>query len=114
MRYRKLDAKGDMVFGHGRADYLTGAEAVAQSVLTRLRLWRKEWYLDTSEGTPYLSNVLGRGTESSSVSTLQERILKTNGVKRITAIDVNVDSVTRKTTFTVTLDTDFGEVVVNG
>ena len=54
MRYRKLDAAGDFVFGHGAADYHRDSpEAVAQAVLTRLKLHRGEWFLDRSEGTPY-------------------------------------------------------------
>lgn len=114
MRYRKLDADGDMVFGHGREDYLTGTEAVAQSVLTRLRLWQSEWYLDTEEGTPYLTDILGKGTESSSVAALQSRILDTPGVKSILEISATQDPETRKASFSMTLDTIYGEVTVNG
>ena len=114
MHYRKLDKDGDMIFGHGRKDYLSEAEAVAQSVLTRLRLWKGEWYLDTEEGTPYLPDILGKGTESSALSALHDRILETEGVKDIVSIDGNVDEDSRHATFTITLDTIYGEVVVNG
>lgn len=114
MRYRKLDASGDMVFGHGRSDYLTGVEAVAQSVLTRLRLWRREWYLDVNEGTPYTPEILGRGTESSSVSALQARILETPRVRKIASMHAEQDPETRRAVFTITVETDFGEVTIHG
>lgn len=113
MRVRRLDEKGDMTFGSGRSDYLTDAEAVAQNVLTRLRLIRGEWYLDTSEGTPYRTEVLGRGTESSSVMALQRRVLETPGVRRIVSMTATHDADSRKATFTITIDTDFGETTIN-
>lgn len=114
MHYRKLDANGDMVFGRGRDDYLSGEEAVAQSVLTRLRLWRGEWYLDTEEGTPYPAEVLGKDTEASSIAALQSRVLDTLGVKRIVEIGASHDPDMRKASISMTLDTIYGEVTVNG
>ena len=64
MRYRKLDARGDMIFGHGSADYYRDQpEAVAQAAVTRLRLKLGEWFADTSDGTNWDGAVLGRHTE---------------------------------------------------
>ena len=115
MRYRKLDADGDMIFGHGGEDYFRDqAEAVAQSILTRLRLWRTEWYLDVGEGTPYMQEVFGRNKLGSAARALRSRILDTEGVKSITALTADVDRETRKLVFACTVETDFGEVTVNG
>jgi hypothetical protein len=51
-----------MVFGHGSADYLVNSPAtVAQAVMTALRLFQGEWFLDTTAGVPWLSQVMGRG-----------------------------------------------------
>lgn len=114
MRYRKLDGNGDMVFGHGSKDYYKDqVEAVVQSVLTRLLLWTREWYLDLEEGTPYREEVLGRGTESSSLRALQNRILDTPGVTRIISFGANQDPDTRHATFTIELETEYGEVTIN-
>ena len=114
MRYRKLDAHGDMVFGHGSKDYYKDqVEAVTQAVLTRLMLWTKEWYLDQEEGTPYQEEILGRGTEASSLRAIQERILNTPGVRRLISFDANQDSQARHATFTIELETDYGEVTIN-
>jgi hypothetical protein len=115
MRYRKLDEDGDMTFGHGSKDYHQDTpEAVAQAVLTRLRLWRAEWYLDTSEGTPYMQEVFGRGTDSSSIRALRARVLETEGVRDILSFTAHQDPDTRKATFTIEIDTDYGETTVNG
>lgn len=114
MRYRKLDANGDMVFGHGCKDYYKDqVEAVSQAVLTRLLLWKKEWYLDQEEGTPYREEVLGKGTEASSLRAIPERILETPGVIRLKSFDANQDPETRHATFTVEIETEYGEVTIN-
>lgn len=115
MKYRKLDADGDMTFGHGSEDfYVDCAEAVAQAILTRLRLWKGEWYLDTTEGTPWLEDVLGKGTEGTALRALRERILETEGVREIEEISYDLDHETRQWVFSVTVETDFGEIAVHG
>jgi hypothetical protein len=61
MRYRKLDSNNDMVFGHGGADYLVNSpQTVAQAIFTTLRLLLGEWFLDTTKGVPWLTQVVGR------------------------------------------------------
>ena len=46
MRYRIEDANGDMTWGSGDKNfYYNQPEAVAQAVMTRLRLWSGEWFL---------------------------------------------------------------------
>jgi hypothetical protein len=115
MRYRKLDKDGDMVFGHSAKDfYQDSAEAVGQSVLTRLRLWRGEWYLDTSDGTPYLQEILGRGKEASAVQALYKRVRETEGVANILNFQDSYDPETRKMTFEIEIETDYGAITVYG
>ena len=53
MKYRKLTENGDYAFGRGGADmHADTPEAVGQAVLTRLRLFAGEWFVDLKEGTP--------------------------------------------------------------
>lgn len=56
-------------------------EIVAQQAKSRLMLWLGEWFLDTSEGTPWLQDVIGRDTNYD--LEIQSRILSTTGVIEI-------------------------------
>lgn len=114
MKYRKLDENGDMTFGAGLDNYfIDSAEAVAQSVFTRLRMWLREWYLDTNDGTPYYQQVLGKHTQTEAVQAIYQRIRNTSGVNRITEFSTAFDPDTRRLRIDVTLDTIYGEVKVN-
>jgi hypothetical protein len=54
MRVRKQDpVTQDYVWGHQQNDFWINApDGVAQAVLTRLKLFVGEWYLDVTDGTP--------------------------------------------------------------
>lgn len=113
MRYRKLDSSGDYTFGTGADFYSDSPEAVAQAIATRLKLWRGEWFLDRSEGTPYLEEVLGeRRTRSPDVA-VKQRILGTPGVTEIRSFSAVFDESTRALTIHATVETEFGTASIS-
>ena len=77
MSYRKLDENGDMTFGSGLLNfYNQSVEEVAQSILTRLKLYRGEWFLDTTEGLP-LAAVVGKNAIDTIQPAIRQRIINT-------------------------------------
>lgn len=111
MRYRRLNANGDYVFGSGQSDFYTNVpEAPAQAVLTRLRLNLGEWFLDTTDGTPWQTQVLGANTVATRDAVIKSRILSTPGVKSILAYSSSFDGNTRQFLVYVRLDTIYGAI----
>ncbi|PHM55135.1 hypothetical protein [Xenorhabdus sp. KK7.4] len=111
MRYRRQDANGDYSFGQGDNTFLIDSpETVAQAVKTRLDLWRGDWFLDVEEGTPYREAVLEKNYTSALA--LEERILDTEGVTGILALDAIRDPNTRKITITATINTRYGKTTL--
>lgn len=110
MIYRKLDANGDYTFGLISGNFHKNTpEAVAQAVKTRLGLIQGEWFIDTSAGTPYNSQILGAGTVSRYDAAIQEVILETQGVRGIASYSSGVDPSTRAATINCTIDTVYGQ-----
>jgi hypothetical protein len=84
MRVRALSPTGDFVFGNGVQNYIANSpQAVAQCVYTALRLLQGEWFLDTSAGVPWLTEVVGFGTGSVYDTIIQNAILGVQGVESI-------------------------------
>ncbi len=106
MLYRQLDANGDYQIGQ----FLQNTPAaVAQAVQTRLKLCRAEWFLDVTDGTPWLQEILGRNTNYD--LEIQKRILDTPGVTEIVSYSSNVDSA-RALSVTATINTIYGQTTV--
>lgn len=113
MRYRKLSSTNDYVFGQGVPEFLVDTpEAVGQAVRTRLRLSTGEWFLDTTEGTPYATEILGAGTQALYDSAIKERVIGTPGV---TSIDVYSSSLgqNRALSVTMTISTQYGQATIS-
>lgn len=114
MRYRKLDASGDYTLGGGGAFLVNTPEAVAQAVLTRLRLWRGEWFIDITDGTPWATDVLGKVRQGRNPdAVIKQRILGTEGVTEITSYSSTFDGDTRKLSVTATINTTYGAATIS-
>jgi hypothetical protein len=112
MRVRAMTATGDMTFGQGSADFLVNSSAaVAQLVLTRLKLWTGQWFLDQSAGVPWLTQVLGTGTQPLYDSVIRATILQTPGVLGIVSYSSSVNERTRALTVNATINTIFSRVL---
>lgn len=111
MKYRALDANGDHQFGRAGLFLVDSPQAVAQAVLTRLRLWTGEWFLDNEEGTDYANRILGYGTQGTRDVEIKERILNTPGVRSILAYQSAMNG--RVFNVTTVIDTAFGTVTVS-
>lgn len=115
MIYRKLDANGDYTFGQQAGNFYANVPAaVAQAVNTRLKLIQGEWFLDTTEGVPYDTQILGMGRVASYDAAIQTAILDTPGVNGIIAYASGVNTTTRKAAVSCTIDTIYGVVPLTG
>lgn len=109
MRYRRLSTSGDMVFGHSANDFLTNTpQAVAQAVMTSLKLWLGEWYLNTNDGTQWLEGILGRHSKDTADATLVARISSVQGVVSVENFSSQVNTTTRKYSVSGLLNTVYG------
>lgn len=98
-----------MSFGHSAGDFLVNTpDAVAQAVMTSLKLWLGEWYLNITDGTPYLEGIIGRHAKDTADATLVARITSVQGMISIENFSSEVDPVTRKYTVSGLLNTIYG------
>lgn len=113
MRYRREDVNGDYTFGSGDDTWLINSPAaVAQAVKTRFDLWYGQWFLDTTDGTPWIQSVLGKQKSETYNLAIRKRILETHGVKSIIDFNTELSSSTRRVTFTATIDTIYGTTTI--
>lgn len=113
MRYRREDDNGDYTFGQGNDTWLIDSpKAVAQAVKTRFLLWRGQWFLDTTDGTPWIQSVLGKQRPETYNLAIRQRILETRGVNSILSFDTTLNTSSRRVVFTATIDTIYGTTTV--
>lgn len=96
----QLDENGDLDFSEGG---LRSRSNVRQRLITRLRSYQGEWFLDTDVGTPWFQRILGKGRRLGQVTSIfRKRILETEGVLSIEDLSVDYNPSTRKLTVTFT------------
>lgn len=109
MRVRAQDANGDYIFGRGKSEFLVNSSAcVAQAVLTALKLFQGEWFLDNTAGMPWVEKVLGFNTQDVYDLAIKSLVLSMQGVQAINTYSSVLSASSRKLTVTMTIATQFG------
>jgi hypothetical protein len=112
IQYLRLDAYNDPIFDP--TANLTNADAVAQAMLTRLRLFYGEWWESVTTGLPVFQSMLGQLGSTTRQAAMQlavkQRIEGTPYVTSATGIAVSF--VDGKFTFKADAATYFGPVAV--
>ena len=101
----------DIVLQNGDIMMIDNAERVAQQILITLRFWLGEWFLNTTEGVPYLEYILVKQPNMAHIrQILTEQIQSVEGVKAVTNMELTFDQRERHLLVEYTADTDYGLV----
>jgi len=77
--------------------FVTGADAIAQHLLIRLRIYQGEWFLDTRVGIPYYQQIFRKNPNLAAIQTIyRDAITTTPGVDTLERIDLDFDTPTRR------------------
>lgn len=108
MRVSGLSKEGDWRLGRGKALYLTESAAVAQKVVTRLRSFKRDWFLDSEAGIDWILLLGTRGTENTILREVERVIISTNGVLELTSLSMDVNNSERSATIFATYKDIYG------
>lgn len=109
----QLDETYDVVFDPGAA--LVDANAVAQAILTRLRLFLGEWWENRDLGLPVFQQILGQLGSGQGLAAMTLTV-QTNvaGAPYVTAVNaVQVKFVNGVLSITASAQTQFGPITIS-
>jgi hypothetical protein len=114
MKYRRMDENGDYIFGLNEQGFLKDNEAVAQAILTKIKLLKGEWWEDVNEGTPLFESILGIGAVQGSKNAIdliiRDRILSVENVETISYFKSEIDNASHTYMLYCDVETKFGKI----
>lgn len=92
-----------------------GTQPILQDIITRLRTFSGEWFLDTTLGVPYFQTVLVKAPDMTAVNTaFKDQILSTPGVRTLDQFSARLLPGTRVLAVAFHASTVAGQVSYSG
>ena len=113
MKYRRLDADGDMLPSRGNPPF-EGAAAVCAAVRSRILLFYGEWWETLEEGLD-VSSLFGYQSEEKKrvgEALIRERVNETEGVADILSFTVTDSGGHGRKVVDIVIETDTGETAI--
>lgn len=92
MSVRKIDKDSDWTFGQGKGNYITKDNEIAQNVETRLKSFKNDYFLDTTQNIDWL-NILGiKNNEELIINEVRRVVQATEGIQRVNDVSLVVNN----------------------
>ena len=99
----------------GNLAIATGKDAVAQGIKQALHFWRGQWFINQTEGVPYLERVFVQPVTAGLASTvISDTMRGVDGVLSVSNVASSIDPFTRKLSYASRITTRFGEDEISG
>lgn len=114
-----LNSDDDLDFSSGGLQLTTGITKTIQNARIRLRFFKDSWFLDPTQGIPYIQSIFKKGTSLSTIEIIfRDALRQIPEVVNIDALAVEYNENTRALAVTFTLQTtdgpvSFGELLIN-
>jgi len=107
-----LDESNDLVIKNNNFVMVSGDDEIRQRLLTNLRTFQGEWFLDTTIGVPYFQEIFIKNPNPETVASfIKNEILNTEGVDDIASFSIDYDAASRKFGFIFSVKTNSGNIV---
>lgn len=103
----------DLVINEDTLDleFVSGIDYIVQALKIRLLLFSEEWYLDTSKGLPWFTDILIKNPRMEVVDALiKQKIVSTPGVVGLLSYSSTYTNATRSLAITFTVEADEGQL----
>jgi hypothetical protein len=114
------DTYGDLLIVNGDLALTSdvnpnGTNPILQDMLTRLRMFLGEWFMDSTQGIPWFQQILVKGYDQSKVDAIfVNSLLNTPGVLQLNSYSFSVNSSLRVLTVNFSAETTSGTVDYSG
>lgn len=107
MRAVRLDTDGDWTFGQGLSNYASFEGSIKQSITTRLKSFANDWFLDMDANVDWIA-ILGAKNNEIRIKREVDRVVsETDGVVKITKLELVVNRETRRANIQISVSTLF-------
>ncbi len=101
---RALTKTGDWTFGQSLANYLSRADMVRQNVVTRVKSFKNDWFLDVEANIDWLNILANKNNREVIRSEVERVVFSTEGVKSITRLEI-LEATARRATILIEFET---------
>ena len=104
----KLDKNGDWTFGQQKAGYISGQDEIKQNVITRIKSFRNDWFLDSTANIDWFSILSSRSSEGTARKQIRSTVLNTDGIVKLNNLSIEINRETRLAQISITYTDIYG------
>lgn len=102
MKVRAVDKNHDWTFGNGLSNYKKDSEAVKQCIITTLKSFKYNYFLNESHGVNWFKYLTKNPDVEAMRQDIKGRVFEVEGVASIDSLSMQYDTVLRKAYIAIT------------